>query len=57
MDLKPWELDIIWKTALSQPDAPDILVSLNAKLQKAHQDAMDAEDELRDWARQHMSKP
>jgi len=52
-----WELDEFWRAALQSDEAPDIIVSLNERLQKACQEVMDTKDELRDWARQHMPKP
>lgn len=49
------ELDKHWRAILGSTDAPDIVVSLNAKLQRLAEEIMTVEDELRDWARQDIA--
>jgi hypothetical protein len=50
------ELDQFWRIAVKMPHAPDSIVSLEARLQKAAQEMMDCEDELRDWARMQITE-
>lgn len=45
------ELDEIWRAALQDTEAPDMLVSLNARLQRELEEVKTTEGELRDWAR------
>ena len=50
------ELDNYWHAVLDKPNPPDIIVSLNARLERASKAVMDAEDELRDWARMQIAE-
>jgi hypothetical protein len=50
------ELTDYWRGALADVDAPDVIVSLNERIQRAREEIEEAEAELRDWARLELSK-
>lgn len=50
------KLDTYWRAVLQDTNAPDIVVSLNAQLQRTLEAVKRIEGELRDWARMEMTK-
>jgi hypothetical protein len=53
--LESVELDKHWKQVFESGQAPDILISMEAKFQEAAKNYMALHDELRNWARQDIA--